>query len=453
MRAPGVTAVLVRSSTNDGGYELLTPRALLTAVANGCQDGQTVGTYSDGETLPLLPPSECTVLDALHLLQGEKRTHALLLSSASLGEIFEGADSSCAVPIALLDMLQLVRASIAHAERSADAQQLNAFMGATAALSEVGGNGGSDHQRRPPTRIIHAPRGMISSLPEDEVRDAFGEETGSPYAFGSPDGRRSSGSMVSELYDFGAGRTDIGSIAGASAIYQDIGDSVSQIGMSASIRPDGSISSVGVNPPAGALAYAPGAAGAPSSSRLGAGPLSQVGMSDGPLPWGASANAPGGTTGLLLKLKDARGNMHRVRCEPADGWSALRSTVSTKVQEPSLQSLLYADDDGDQVAIDSDEALLDAAMQAKRNDGRLQVTAVTADGKQLPGPDKPSNNSKGGGNTLTNQAAKAAARVAAAAAAREGDSTAVSSFLGGLIAASSFAVGAGLVLAAKAAQR
>ena len=61
------------------------------------------------------PPVEldgtCSVLDALHILQDQRTSHCLIRSAS--GE-----------PSAMLDVLQLVCASVSYAERSADAQQV-----------------------------------------------------------------------------------------------------------------------------------------------------------------------------------------------------------------------------------------------------------------------------------------------------------------------------------------
>jgi hypothetical protein len=153
----------------------------------------------------------------------------------------------------------------------------------------------------------------------------------------------------------------------------------------------------------------------------------------------------GGTTGLLIKLKDTSGNMHRVRCDPSDGWAALRSKIEAKAPDAAQAQLTYMDEDGDQAAIDSDEALQDAAAQAYRSGGRLAVTVVAA-GTALQ-------------SAGTRKIDKSASTPSALTQRRWSHErppenlSAVSSFLGGLIAASSLAVGAGLVLAAKAAKR
>ena len=91
-------------------------------------------------------------------------------------------------------MLQLVRVSVSHAERSADAQQLHAFWGAAAALSEVGGPeagskgaGGPEGSaaavpassaHRPPARAIRAPGyapTLLGDIGEDEACDEFSD--------------------------------------------------------------------------------------------------------------------------------------------------------------------------------------------------------------------------------------------------------------------------------------
>ena len=382
--AAGVTAVLVRQT--HGSHELLTPKAILTAVAEGGGSAHGVGGLASNETPPLLIPAECSVLDALHQLQAEKRSHALLMT-----------DGDDAKPRVVLDMLQLVRVSLQHAERSADAQQLNAFMGAAAALSEVGtaepyrgpAAGGASHA---PASHVGGPMGAIH---EDELLSP-GQQSALP----------------SEL-----------SFTDRNTVYEDV-------------RPEDSISMIGVNREHGASrvnAFRPyhappppgrGAVSMPPSA-LGANPLGEF-----------EQIAVGGATGLLLKLRDQFGQMHRVRCEPSDGWDAVRTLVEAKAGGGECTKLLYTDDDGDPAAIDSDEALIDAAAQARRTgENRLAVTVVTA-------------------------ASAAASAMDVSEAQRPAQSldkaystSAVSSFLGGLIAASSLAVGTGLLLAAKAAKR
>ena len=392
MLAPGVTAVLVKQP--DERYELITPRALLRAVAEGSAAVSGVGALSKEESLPLTPPVDCSVLDALHLLQAERLTHTLLLPQAA------GEDAD---PLALLDMLQLVRASITHAERSADAQQLNAFLGAAAALSEVGTAPPANAHGRTDE---HPGRGGLRGIAE------------SPRAFGGDD----EADRLSE-----ARQSTLGSELSFARQGTLIDDSMTSVSCSQTeVRPEDSISMVGVSLGAtnGHLGSAQFVAEAPAAG---------------------FEHVAGGTTGLLIKLKDTSGNMHRVRCDPSDGWAALRSKIEAKAPDAAQAQLTYMDEDGDQAAIDSDEALQDAAAQAYRSGGRLAVTVVAA-GTALQ-------------SAGTRKIDKSASTPSALTQRRWSHErppenlSAVSSFLGGLIAASSLAVGAGLVLAAKAAKR
>jgi hypothetical protein len=165
---------------------------------------------------------------------------------------------------------------------------------------------------------------------------------------------------------------------------------------------------------------------------------------------------------VLFKLKDPSGSLHRVHVKPEDGWAALREEVQRRVST-SVTTLLYLDEDGDQVAIDSDESLLEAAAQARRAYGshRLAVTAVGGGGLTLSNLDAPLPSTPRAASTPHAGAGANAASVGAAAASlgattlhnARRDGPAVTSILGGLIAASSLAVGAGLVIAAKAAKR
>ena len=147
-------------------------------------------------------------------------------------------------------------------------------------------------------------------------------------------------------------------------------------------------------------------------------------------------NESGGASILLLKLKDTRGSLHRVRCEPADGWAALRRQVEAKAGD-ACAKLLYRDEDGDHAAIDSDETLLDAAAQAQRGgENRLAVTAIAV-----------------GAVDVSDTPSIVRTRPLVPSNSERPEHSAVTSFLGGLIAASSLAVGTGLLLAAKAAKR
>ena len=161
--------------------------------------------------------------------------------------------------------------------------------------------------------------------------------------------------------------------------------------------------------------------------------------------------------------------MHRVRHDPENGWMALRAVVQAKLGSAGrapVRALLYRDDDGDQIRIDTDEALLEAAVQARRANGgaRLAVTAI-CDDESTPRRTKESI-AFGTFGASSAQVSSACAQPSAGTSAPVSSSgrvspsvhanenmSAVTSFLGGLIAASSFAVGAGLVIAAKAARR
>ena len=161
---------------------------------------------------------------------------------------------------------------------------------------------------------------------------------------------------------------------------------------------------------------------------------------------------------VLFKLRDpSSGNLHRVRCMPAEGWKALQDAVQARfgAEAGALVKLLYRDDDGDQVAIDSDDTLWEAAAQARRVGQRLNATAVCGGGgfDTDGAPQTPSGAAQGAGNAAAVLGAGNAAASSVAAAASGMDRSSVKSFLGGLLAASSLAVGAGLVLAAKSAKR
>lgn len=443
MLAPGVTAVLVctgsaqeasseeeGSSNNAAGrYALLTPRSLLTAVVGAGDASAASATafasctaldVSGGE--PLLPPADCSVLDALHLLQAERCTHALLLSPS---------DGAACGPAALLDMLQLVRASVSHTERSADAQQLHAFWGAAAALSDVGGPtassssksaaaagagaGGTSGASAPPRVQARAPGHaptLLGGIGEDEPCDDFSDL----------DQR----TLVSEY---------------------DVGDDALT-----EVRPEDSISMAGVQ------RHVPSAG--PHGQQAGAGMAAAqagAGLKSAQLHHLAGCE-PSVDGSVLFKLRDpSSGNLHRVRCMPAEGWKALQDAVQARfgAEAGALVKLLYRDDDGDQVAIDSDDTLWEAAAQARRVGQRLNATAVCGGGgfDTDGAPQTPSGAAQGAGNAAAVLGAGNAAASSVAAAASGMDRSSVKSFLGGLLAASSLAVGAGLVLAAKSAKR
>lgn len=218
---------------------------------------------------------------------------------------------------------------------------------------------------------------------------------------------------------------------------------------------------------------------------------------------------------LLVKLHDqTHGDYHRVHCIPAEGWEALRTALQGKLDASSaaattssspspsrrnapaqLRAILYEDDDGDQAAISSDESLSEAAAHVWRSGrDRVLVTPVMGAAQLL----SPSGKTAIAFGTQRSSAARRsialgaqggkyahwAGTAAAAAVTTAGQSmqtveedegrttlqrkslsphrtavrpdqnmSAVSSFLGGLIAASSVALGAGIVLAAKAAKR
>ena len=422
--APGATAVLVRTAADDGDddtvrYELLTPRSLLEAVRQAADDGhagEAIARAVSGCTRPLLCSAEISVIDALHMMQAERASHALV--TRPTGE-----------PLALLDTLQLVHASVSHAERSADAQQLHACWGGAA--GELG-------------------------APTDAAADMT-DELGPP------------------IY-FNRGRHDEG-----------CNDEL--------IRPEDSISMVGGG-------YGHGAFGGKPPAKAAA-PIAELTEVARQMQLNGA---------LLVKLHDEQsGDYHRVLCMPADGWATLRDALQAKLSatsdgaprppsaadEPApLRAILYEDDDGDRVAISSDESLLEAASFAWRHGrDRLLVTPLTG-AAQLTSPSgrsavgTPSGGRRGragarraleplgeedeaaggaeGGEADGSPFARAAESARAAAALvvspsgmlrgkpRHGGDhnlSAVSSFLGGLIAASSLAVGAGIVIAAKAAKR
>lgn len=122
------TAVLVA----DAGGEVLglvTPRSLLRTLAG------EVGL--DGATArdcmlppPPTPPANASVLTVLSVLQDERASHALVVGSGA--EAVGGAAAGGA-PLALLDVLQLVCASLSHVCASSDRAHLRSFW--TAALS------------------------------------------------------------------------------------------------------------------------------------------------------------------------------------------------------------------------------------------------------------------------------------------------------------------------------
>ena len=398
---PGVTAVLVERGAAavaaDGvRYELLTPRTLLPSVISDAQldavvlGAATVSSVCTGEG-PFITSADCSVIDALHSLQAERCSHVLLL------------DPSTQQPTCLLDVLQLVQASVAHVERSADAQQLHAFWGAAAALDE--------------SSAAHRPPGSVVATEDDE-----GSVIGSLGAFGSPVkwGRREREGDYDSMH----------------------------------IRPEDSISMVcGRSPlksPDGRVAARPLAALPRRIVRAASfeSPKSRrVGM-------------------LLIKLQDEQGHFYRVHCTPAEGWPPLQAALAAKLEGhvDDLRGIVYTDDDGDRIVVDSDEALLEAAnhVLAKGLD-RLQVTPVTgpidllsptgktviaagqpANARRVPPTEQPSTLD---GNASVLPSPMRQRRL------EEEKLSAVSAFLGGLVAASSLAVVSGLVLAAKAAKR
>ena len=402
MRAPGVTAVLIattdaeyQSASEDGTarFALLTPRSLLAAVAAAANGGAGTPSLSSLSALeasegarPLVAPPNVSVLDALHLLQGERCSHAVLL------DVDE--PPATASPMALLDILQLVRASMSHAERSADAQQLTAYWGAAAALSDVGAPT-ARHRPRPgaPSRL--------GGIGEDTPCDAFSDA-----ACSSPADHRDGEANLHR---------------GASYSCVGYGDQCTVI--DDEVRPEDSISMAGV----------------PSNQSMVGGRFGGLGPSaNGAM--GQGLPAPNFDGSMLLKLRDPQGNLHRVKCMPHEGWQALQSEVQARLGGGgghTVRALLYRDDDGDQVAIDSSEALLDAAQYAARVGHRLNVSITLAAATAttplaVPRP----------------QASKAPSQPLPAES-----TSAVSSFLGGLLAASALAVGGGLVIAAKAARR
>ena len=77
--------------------------------------------------------------------------------------------------------------------------------------------------------------------------------------------------------------------------------------------------------------------------------------------------------------------MHRVRCLPRHGWRKLEATIHARlgVAPETAVRLLYCDDDGDEVAIDSDDTLLEAAAQATRVGNRLNVTVTSRVGSSV----------------------------------------------------------------------
>jgi hypothetical protein len=300
-------------------------------------------------------------------------------------------------------VLQLVQASVAHVERSADAQQLHAFWGAAAALDE--------------SSAAHRPPGSVVATEDDE-----GSVIGSLGAFGSPVkwGRREREGDYDSMH----------------------------------IRPEDSISMVcGRSPlksPDGRVAARPLAALPRRIVRAASfeSPKSRrVGM-------------------LLIKLQDEQGHFYRVHCTPAEGWPPLQAALAAKLEGhvDDLRGIVYTDDDGDRIVVDSDEALLEAAnhVLAKGLD-RLQVTPVTgpidllsptgktviaagqpANARRAPPTEQPSTLD---GNASVLPSPMRQRRL------EEEKLSAVSAFLGGLVAASSLAVVSGLVLAAKAAKR
>jgi hypothetical protein len=184
---------------------------------------------------------------------------------------------------------------------------------------------------------------------------------------------------------------------------------------------------------------------------------------------------------LVVKMHDDQfGNVHRVQCSPADGWTALREALQKRLGNSSgsqLRAVVYTDDEGDLVAIDSDDSLHEAAQNAwAGGDDRLTVRPVM-DSSGLGSTSVPLRPA-----TSEEHAAAALARRSAAKHKKEQEQErlrrrrmgehdgsvaprqlqgapsepgmgAVTSFLGGLLAASSIAVGAGIVMAAKAARR
>ena len=398
---PGVTAVLIERGAAavaaDGvRYELLTPRTLLPSVISDAQlDAAVLGAASvssvcKGE-VPLITSADCSVIDALHSLQAERCSHVLLL------------DRGTQQPMCLLDVLQLVQASVAHVERSADAQQLHAFWGAAAALDE------SSAAHRPPRSVV-------------ATEDEEGSVIGSLGAFGSPVkwGRR-----------------------------EREGDYDSM-----NIRPEDSISMVCGRSPLKS----------PEGQR-GARPLAALPRR---IVRAASFESPKSRRVgmLLIKLQDEQGHFYRVHCTPAEGWAPLQAALASKLEGhvDDLRGIVYTDDDGDRIVVDSDEALLEAAnhVLAKGQD-RLQVTPVTGPidilsptGTALLAAGQPASARRAppteqrstlDGNALVLPSPMRQRRL------EEEKLSAVSAFLGGLVAASSLAVVSGLVLAAKAAKR
>lgn len=214
---------------------------------------------------------------------------------------------------------------------------------------------------------------------------------------------------------------------------------------------------------------------------------------------------------LLIKLQDTNGQFHRVHCTVAEGWAPLQAALGAKIGGEgggALRGIVYTDDDGDKIVVDSDEGLREAAGHAWRHGlDRLQVRSRAREAgphaafstpelraSRAPARVSPSLScfpprdplsrispdlarqvtlvSSGAELSPSGQTRVGGGRDGAQGGAdaepsglrrwsptrlgpRGSDEklSAVSAFLGGLVAASSLAVGAGLMIAAKAAKR
>lgn len=351
-------------------------------------------------------------IDALHQLQAERCTHALVLEPSS-GQ-----------PVCLLDVLQLVQASVAHAERSIDAQQLHALWGATVALdrhsqvngSEGGGEGGGE---------------------DASWADDGGSVLGSPVRFDREEGEVDKLIRPEDSISMVGGGADTASMIGGGDARHD------------------------------ALTARP-----PLAPINGRGAWAASGTRDGDARHGAQCDRPtengvGAAGGaLLVKLQDAGGQYHRVHCAPESGWVPLRAALQAKLSkggEP-LRAIVYTDADGDRIVVDSDEGLCEAAQHAWRGGkDRLLVTALYGEMALLSPTAKTvigaaeapaeARGALGGGAAPPRPAYRKSLSPRLGAAPADPRMSAVTAFLGGLVAASSVAVGAGLMIAVKAAKR
>ena len=185
--------------------------------------------------------------------------------------------------------------------------------------------------------------------------------------------------------------------------------------------------------------------------------ISNTGAPDGgmPLPGAPSASgryAPAGaahsaTFGpnepFLFKLRDATGGTYRASYAPSSGWDGLRAAfveqLGPSATADALASVTYVDDDGDACVISSDETLIEAVRLARAaGQTRLALTACSLRAASSNAPSMAQRAASGAASAIGATAGHVAPEL-------DGAPPMAAAFLGGLIAASSVAVGVGLL--------